>query len=128
MTTNATINLIINIGLALLLLVVVCVAFYFYILGKVYKQGADAINDAEQDDKEGKEKLELAVSRIYDAIPAVLRPIITRTVITGIVQMLFDKIEAYARKQAKKFTAKQTDKPPEGDTLTDAPTDDEPKV
>lgn len=112
MTTNATINLIINIGLALLLLVVVCVAFYFYILGKVYKEGADAINDAEQDDKEGKEKLDLAVSRIYDAIPAVLRPLFTRTVVTGIVQMLFDKIEAYARKQAKKYAGKKADDPP----------------
>ena len=122
MTTNATINIIINIGLALLLLVVVCVAFYFYILGKVYKEGADAINEAEQDDKEGKEKLDLAVSHIYDAIPAVLRPIITRTVITGIVQMLFDKIEAYARKQAKKYAGKHTDDPPDAES---APTNNE---
>lgn len=112
MTNNATINIIINIGLAVLLLIIACIAFYFYILGKVYKEGADAINDAEQDDKEGKEKLEIAVSRIYDAIPAVLRPLFTRTVITGIVQMLFDKIEAYARKQAKKYADKKADDPP----------------
>lgn len=118
MTTNATINLIINIGLAVLLLVVVCVAFYFYILGKVYKEGAGAINDAEQDDKEGKEKLDFAVDRIYAAIPAALRFLFTRTVVTGIVQMLFDKIEAYARKQAKKYTGKRTDDPPDAD---DAP-------
>lgn len=122
MTTNATVNLIINIGLAVLLLVVVCVAFYFYILGKVYKEGAGAINDAEQDDKEGKEKLEFAVSRIYEAIPAVLRFIITRTVITGIVQMLFDKIEAYARKQAQKYAGKRTDDPPNDENT---PTDGE---
>lgn len=119
MTQNATINIIINIGLAVLLLVVVCVAFYFYILGKVYKEGAGAINDAEQNDKEGKEKLEFAVDRIYEAIPAAVRFLFTRTVITGIVQMLFDKIEAYARKQAKKYTEQRIiDHPPDAD---DAP-------
>lgn len=95
---------IINIVLGVLSVLITFVGYYFYIRGKAIKAAQKAVNDAEQDDKTGAEKLQIAVEQVYSLIPPILKPVITRTIITGIVQAAFDKIEAYAKKQIQKKT------------------------
>ncbi len=93
---------IINIVLGVLSVVVSFVGYYFYIKQKIAKAATEAVNDAEQDGKTGEEKKEIAVTQVYALIPAIYRPIIPRSVVEGIVQAAFDKIEEYAKKQVDK--------------------------
>ena len=93
---------IINIVLAVLSVAATFVGYYFYIRGKAYKAAQDAVDQAEQDDKTGEEKLAAAVEQVYALIPAVLKPIISREIVKGIVQAAFEKIESYAKKQVAK--------------------------
>lgn len=95
---------IVSIVLGVLAVLVTFVSYYLYIRGKVYQAAAGAVDDAEQSDKTGEEKLNLAVQQIYALVPAVLKPILSEEFIRQIVQAAFDKIEAYAQKQVQKNT------------------------
>lgn len=97
------------IGLVLtgLTLLLSFISHYIYIRGKLHKAAAEAINDAELDDKTGKEKLELAVDEVYSLIPTSLRFFIYRRTVRKIVQAAFDAIEAYAKKQVEKKSKKK---------------------
>lgn len=97
-----TIAQIVNIILGVLSVVISFIGYYFYIRQKVSQAATNAVNDAEQDGKTGKEKLQAATEQVYAIIPAVMKPIIPRTVVEGLVQAAFDKIEEYANKQVKK--------------------------
>lgn len=97
---------ILTILFAILAVLGVFVSYYFYIRSKVFAATEDAVNNAEQDDKVAEEKMELAVNQIYSIVPAFLKPFFTKEAIKGIVQMAFDKIEAYAEKQKKKNDGK----------------------
>ena len=44
------------------------------------------------------------VEQVYELIPASARVFIPKTVVRGIVQMAFDNIEEYAKKQVAKKT------------------------
>lgn len=77
-------------------------SYYFSVKAKIYAATEDAVNNAEQDDKEAAEKLEFAVNQIYDIIPAVAKPFFSKKLIEKIVQKAFDKIEEYAKKQKRK--------------------------
>ncbi len=93
---------IINIILGVLSIVISLIGYYFYIKQRIAKAATDAVNDAEQDGKTGEEKMEIAVAQVYALIPTMYKPIITRSVVQSIVQIAFDKIEAYAKKQVDK--------------------------
>lgn len=97
---------IINIVLGVLAVIATFVSYYFYIRGKAIKAAQEAVNDVEPEEGRGggEEKLKTAVEQVYALVPAILKPVITREVITGIVQAAFDKIEAYAKKQVKNKT------------------------
>lgn len=106
MTSTTTASVIINVVLTVLSVVVSFVGYYFYVKQRITKAATDAVNDAEQKDKTGEEKKEIAVTQVYALIPAIYKPIITRAVVEGIVQAAFDKIEEYAKKQADKKKTK----------------------
>ncbi len=93
---------IISIALTVFSIIVTFVSYYFYIRGKLHKAAAGAITNAEQDDKTGEEKLELAVEQVYSLIPISLKPFIHKKSVRKIVQAAFDKIEDYAQKQVEK--------------------------
>lgn len=97
-----TLEAIINILLGILAIIVSFISWYFYVKSKIYKATEGAVNDAEQDGKTAEEKLSMAVEQVYSVIPAILKPIISKEVVRGIVQAAFDKIEAYAKKQVAK--------------------------
>ena len=83
-------------------------SYYFSVVAKIYKATESAVNNAEQEDKTASEKMELAVNYIYDIIPAVVKPFITKSVLEKIVQAAFDKIEEYAKKQVEARKNKDT--------------------
>ena len=87
---------------ALLSVAGVFVSYFFSVKAKVYAATEDAVNNAEQDDKSAEEKMAFAVEQIYSIIPAVAKPFFSKKLIQEIVQRAFDKIEEYAKKQAKK--------------------------
>ncbi len=97
---------IISIALTVFSIIVTFVSYYFYIRGKLHKAAAGAITNAEQDDKTGEEKLELAVEQVYSLIPISLKPFIHKKSVRKIVQAAFDKIEDYAQKQVEKAKKK----------------------
>lgn len=98
---------IISLVLAGLALIVTFIGHYFYVRGKLHKAAAGAITNAEQDDKTGEEKLELAVDQVYGLVPASLKVFIHRSSVRKIVQAAFDKIEDYAKKQVEKKSKKK---------------------
>ena len=83
------------------------VSYYFYIKKKIAEKIADEINNAEDSDKVAEEKRDLVVAQLKALIPAMFRPFITDTVLEGMVQAAFDKIEEYAKKQVEKAKEKE---------------------
>lgn len=93
---------IIEIALGILAVLATFVGYYFYIKAKISKAATDAVNDAEEPDKIGVEKFKLAVEQVYALVPAILKPIINKTLIKRLIQEAFEKIEEYAEKQLAK--------------------------
>lgn len=71
---------------------------------------AELIDDAEEEFKDkvkaGTEKMEYVVNLLYDYIPAVFKPIITKDRLKVLAQKVFDSIQSYADKQVAKLKAK----------------------
>ncbi|WP_301666002.1 hypothetical protein [uncultured Alistipes sp.] len=99
---------IISIVLGVLAAVASFVGYYFYIRSKLAKAATGAVNDAEKEDKTGAEKLQIAVDQVYALVPAILKTIISKEIVQGLVQAAFDKIEEYAKKQLEKKADKTT--------------------
>lgn len=78
------------------------ISYYFYIVSKAKEAASEAINKAEDADKSGTEKLNLAVKQVYELIPITARMFIPKSVIKTLVQAAFDNIEEYAKKQIAK--------------------------
>lgn len=106
--TNMNWSYIISIVLGVLAAVASFVGYYFYIRSKLAKAATGAVNDAEKEDKTGAEKLQIAVDQVYALVPAILKTIISREIVQGLVQAAFDKIEEYAKKQLEKKADKTT--------------------
>ena len=84
---------------ALLSLFVSFIGYYFYIRSEIYRSTEDAVNNAEANGGCGKEKLKAATEQLYSSVPAVLKPLIGKRQIEELVQVAFDKIEEYAKRQ-----------------------------
>lgn len=80
----------------------VIAGYYIYIRKKIEEEALDAINRAEDTDKHGEEKLEEAVQTVYDVLPQVIKPFISKEFLKTIIQKVFDKVEEYAKKQLNK--------------------------
>jgi hypothetical protein len=93
---------IINIILGILAVAASFIGYYFYIRGKLLNAATGAVNDAEQDGKIAAEKRQQAVDQVYALVPALLKPILSKTFVADRVQEAFEKIEQYAKKQLAK--------------------------
>ena len=108
-------NIEFNTELLLTLVASVCtivaafIGYYLYIKRVIESQVPDAINGAEDTGKPGAEKFEEAVDTIYALIPLVVKPFITRTLVETLVQEVFDKMEAYAKKQVNNEQKTETE-------------------
>lgn len=65
---------------------------------------ATLVNDAESLEKTGEEKKTWVVNQIYAILPKWLRPILTKTVLSMVVQGVFDSMRQYAYKLLGKAT------------------------
>ena len=92
-------ELILSIVSCLFTLVAIVISYYFAIRKKIEQEALNAINKAEDTDKLGEEKMQDAVEIVYDIIPAVAKPFISKKLVETIIQSVFDKVEEYARKQ-----------------------------
>ena len=96
-----TLELILTIVFGIAAAVFTFIGYWFSIKSKIQSAAEDAINMAEELDKLGKEKLQAAVDQVYAIIPVVIKPFISKEMVTTLVQMTFDKMEEYALKQKK---------------------------
>ena len=97
-----------NIEIILVILSILCsgvaifISYYLSVKKMIESSVVDAINMAEELDAMGAEKMAAAVETIYELVPVIVKPFISRQMIEVIVQTSFDKIEEYALKQIKK--------------------------
>ena len=67
----------------------VIAGYYIYIRKRIEEEALDAINKAEDTDKHAEEKLEEAVETVYNVLPSVIKPFISRALLKTIIQKVF---------------------------------------
>ena len=91
-----------QIVLSALTVILIFINYYFSVKSSLQKSAGDAINNAENCDLDGKEKMKVAVSQISKLVPTVLKPFFTDEVIETILQGVFDKMQEFAKKKVNK--------------------------
>ena len=99
----------INIVLGVLAIGVTLFSYYLAIKNKIEEVAKDAINAAEDLDKIGAEKMQIAVEQVYAVIPAIVKPAFPKDFIEQIIQEVFDKMTEFAEKQVAKEQKKNVD-------------------
>jgi hypothetical protein len=99
----------INIALGVLAIGVTFFSYYLAIRNKIEQAAKDAINIAEDLDKIGAEKMQIAVEQVYAVIPAIVKPVFPKDFIEQIIQEVFDKMTEFAEKQVAKEQKKNAD-------------------
>lgn len=100
---------IIEIILGILSILLVFLSYYISVRKTLQEKVGDAINEAEKTDLIGEEKMAYAVEQIYQLVPTMFKPILTKPAIEGIVQQLFDKMQDFAKKQKNDKKTKNED-------------------
>ncbi|QHJ84982.1 MAG: hypothetical protein [Bacteriophage sp.] len=105
------INLVLEIVRIVLYVIIGFVAWYFKTNQKLQDKVTGVIDEAEymyQDvAKAGGQKHEFAVDALYGYVPAPLKVIISRDMVSTIVDNAFDAIESYAKQQLDKVVDKK---------------------
>lgn len=97
-----SLNEILNIILIVLTIISTLLGYYFKVKEKISKEINGLINNAEDGESIGKDKMEQVVDNLYKLVPIPYRGILNKNVLEKMVQMAFDKIEEYAKKQVNK--------------------------
>lgn len=97
-----TFEIICSIVTPLLTFAAAIISYYFMLKKKIEEVALDAINTAEDLDAIGAEKFKEAVAIVQNAIPAPWKMMFPQPVIEAVVQMIFDKVQEFAKKQVKK--------------------------
>lgn len=96
-------EMIIQIGSTVLMVVFGGLALWFRGNQVLSDRAAELITEAEavykDATKAGGEKFEWVVSSLYQALPGVIRPFLSRDLVESVVQATFDAVEGYARLQ-----------------------------
>ena len=101
-----TVSEIINIVLVALTIISTAIGYYFKVKQTITNKINGLINEAEDTDAIGAEKMEKVVNDLYYFVPVPYRGVLNKDVIQKMVQFAFDKIEAYAQKQVEKNSDK----------------------
>ena len=96
------INQILNIALIILTILSTLIGYYFKIKEKVLKEINGLINNAEDGESIGKDKMNQVVNDLYSLVPIAYKGIFNKEFIRKLVQKAFDKIEEDANKQNRK--------------------------
>lgn len=97
-----TLMLILTIAGGLLSLAATFLSYYYSIKESIRNAAESAINSVENLDKIGEEKMAIAVEQVYGLIPAVAKPFFSKSTIQVMIQLVFDQMEEYAKKQVNK--------------------------
>ena len=95
-------NEVLNIVLIVLTIISTFIGYYFKIKEKILKEINGMINDAEDGTTIGSDKMQSVVDNLYKLVQAPYKGILNKNVLEKMVQMAFDKIEEYAKKQLNK--------------------------
>ena len=95
-------NEILNIVLIVLAILSTLIGYYFKIKEKISKEINGLINNAEDREYIEEDKMQSVVDNLYKLVPAPYKGILNKNVLEKMVQMAFDKIEEYAKKQVNK--------------------------
>lgn len=95
-------NEILNIVLIVLAILSTLIGYYFKIKEKISKEINGLINNAEDGESIGADKMNQVVDNLYKLVPIAYRGILNKNVLEKMVQLAFDKIEEYAKKQIDK--------------------------
>lgn len=93
--------MVLNIILAVLSVALLLVSAWIGIKKKIQLEAENAINDAEDTDLVGAEKMEQAIDNVLAALPKVALTFVSRDAVRNVIQVVFDGMEKYARKQVK---------------------------
>lgn len=96
---NENMDIILNLVYLAITFFSLCFSYYFKVKTTLSEQINKAINDAEDLDVIGAEKLEAATDQVMEYVPAVVKPFLPRSVVKQLIQNAFDMIEEYAKKQ-----------------------------
>lgn len=99
---------IVSIVLAVLVVVFGFVSYYFYIRNKIQQAIASGIDNAEELEQIGEEKMAVVISALKQIIPAIVRPFISDSLLESLVQSVFDSMKAFAEKQVQKDLQEET--------------------
>lgn len=91
----------INIIFPIISFVVILLGYYFKLKNELEKIALGAINKAEDLDLIGEEKFKIAVSIVQDAIPKPWKTIFNQEAVETLVQVIFDEVQEFAKKQVK---------------------------
>lgn len=91
---------VIEVGAYILSVVMTFLTSYFHSSKKMHQMASHAINEAEKafegTSKKGQNKFDYALMTLHSHVPAVLRPFITKEMLSKILQSAFDEISAFA--------------------------------
>lgn len=104
-----TVGEILSIVFAVLTVIVGLISYYLYIRNKIQQAIASGIDNAEELEEIGAEKMATVISGLKQLIPAMFRPFITDNLLESLVQAVFDSMKAFAEKQAKKQVEESND-------------------
>ena len=94
--------MVVEIVLCMLSIILTFFSYYLFIKNQIRQTAEDAINNAEELDKIGKEKMKIAVAQVRNVIPIALKPFFGEELIEQIIQEIFDKMKCFAEKQVEK--------------------------
>lgn len=94
--------MVLNIILAVLSVALLLVSGWIGIKKKIQLEAENAINDAEDTELVGAEKMERAIDSVLAALPVPAQLFVTRDVIETVIQATFDGMEIYAKRQLEK--------------------------
>ena len=97
-----SLNEILNIVLIVLTIISTLIGYYFKVKEKISKEINGLINNAEDGESIGADKMQSVVDNLYKLVPIAYRGILDKNVLEKMVQKAFDKIEEYAKKQVNK--------------------------
>ena len=86
---------------SVLAIIAAVAAYYIHVKKKVTERAVELINNVEELDLVGEEKKELVVEELQKLIPAAFKPFLTKSILDALVQLLFDQIDSFVKKQNK---------------------------
>lgn len=78
------------------------ITYYLNIKNKITKTAVGLINDVEASEEEVANKKQTVIDQLYKLVPPAFKFVLTKKRLDVLVQLLFDKIEAYAKQQKEK--------------------------